>query len=76
MTNAIIVIVGLVVGVVGAVLMVWPTLIVSDKEITRQKMGQVWWLDEKYARKERRFAIGRSVASLRCLALIPRRVGP
>ncbi len=55
MTNAAVVILGVVVGLLGAVLAVWPSLIISEKEITRQKMGQVWWLDEKYAKKERRY---------------------
>ncbi len=56
MTNAAVVVLGLLVGVLGAALIVWPTLTISNKEITRQKMSSLWWVEAEYFKKERRFA--------------------
>ncbi len=55
MTNPIVVIVGLLVGVLGAALIAGPTLVISDKEISRQKMSSPWWEEAQYFKKERRF---------------------
>ena len=56
MTNPIVVIVGLLVGVLGAALIAWPTLVIGDKEITRQKRSSPWWVEAQYFKKERKFA--------------------
>ena len=56
MTNALVVIIGPFVGVLGASLIVWPTLRISDKEITHQKLFSTWWQKAEYFKKKRRFA--------------------
>ncbi len=56
MTNALVVILGLFVGVLGAALVAWPTFATREKEITRRSMGELWWVEASFLLKERKFA--------------------
>ncbi len=63
LTNAVMVIVGLFIGVAGAVLMMWPTLTLTDQEITDRTTFRSNLTEPDYFKRERAFArLGGAVA--------------